>query len=61
MGANDDSCVSFTPTQYISIYYSRLQDNNLIVNDTVNALCLLQMRTIGWQNKDLDKCNYSNQ
>ena len=56
MEENGDSCVRFTPTQYISIYHSRLQDNNLIVSDTVNALCLLQMRTRGWQDKVEGDC-----
>ena len=49
------SCVSFTPSQYISIYHLRLQDNNLIRPfNQLNALCLLQMRTRGWEDVTVD-------
>ena len=52
----NDTCVKFTPSQYKSIYYLRLQ-HPLIRNSSTNeldALCLLQMRTRNWQNTVVD-------
>ena len=45
-----DTCVNFTPSQYITIYYSRLEAGD---SDQLDAMCLLQMRTINWQDKTL--------
>ena len=49
-----DSCINFTPTQYISIYHMRLQDDLIRDSDRLNVMCLLQMRPRGWQNKNTD-------
>ena len=45
-----DTCVNFTPSQYITIYHSRLQTRD---SDQLDAMCLLQMRTRNWQDKIL--------
>ena len=45
----DVTCVNFTPSQYITIYYSRLPTRNS--DDKLDAMCLLHMRTRNWQNR----------
>ena len=45
-----DTCVNFTSSQYITIYYSRLQEGN---SDQLDAMCLLHMRTRNWQDRTL--------
>ena len=45
-----DTCVNFTPSQYITIYHSRLQTRD---SNQLDAMCLLQMRTRNWQDKTL--------
>ena len=44
-------CIMFTPSQYRSIYYSRLQNSPIQKSDQLDAICLLRMRTRNWQNR----------
>ena len=49
MKEDDDSCVEFTPSQYIMIYNLRRKQNT----PNVNAICLLRCRALlDWQNKN---------
>ena len=46
----DDNCVEFTPSQYITIYNLRLEQN--LSKKKVNAICLLKWRSVNdWQDK----------
>ena len=46
-----NACVKFTPSQYrTNFYYSRLPLNKTA--DELNAICLLQKRTVNWQVKN---------
>ena len=46
----NDACVKFAPSQYITIYYSRLHHPLIRKDGSLNAMCLLQMRALNWQN-----------
>ena len=47
---SNGSCVKFTPSEYQHIYYSRIPVKKSAMDD-LNAICLLQRKTINWQNK----------
>ena len=49
MENDGDTCVKFTPSQYRRIYYSRLQYPVKTNSTHLDAICLLQMRTLSWQ------------
>ena len=57
MKEDGKSCIQFTPLQYISIYYSRLQHEFIKTSGQLNAICLLILRTRNWQVKNNNNCS----